>query len=65
MAFDDLTALGAIRGADEGAVKVPEHCSVVGFDDVRCPSLAAPSLTTVRQPLEAMGNHAVNIVMKA
>jgi LacI family transcriptional regulator len=43
---------------------VPEHCSVVGFDDVPLSSLAAPSLTTVRQPLEAMGDLAVNIVME-
>src|SRR5882762_2527942 len=50
MAFDDLTALGAIR-------------AVTGFDDVALSSLAAPSLTTVRQPMEAMGGLAVNIVM--
>src|SRR5882672_8821329 len=64
MAFDDLTALGAIRALTKAGVKVPENCSVVGFDDVPLSSLAAPSLTTVRQPLEAMGNHAVNIVME-
>jgi len=37
---------------------------VVGFDDVPLSSLSAPALTTVRQPLEAMGNLAVNIVME-
>src|SRR2546430_12659986 len=64
MAFDDLTALGAIRALTKAGVKVPEYCSVVGFDDVPLSSLGAPSLTTVRQPLEAMGNLAVNIVME-
>ena len=64
MAFDDLTALGAIRALMKAGVKVPENCSVVGFDDVPLSSLSAPSLTTVRQPLEAMGNLAVNIVME-
>jgi LacI family transcriptional regulator len=64
MAFDDLTALGAIRALTKAGVKVPENCSVVGFDDVPLSSLSAPSLTTVRQPLEAMGNLAVNIVME-
>src|SRR6202158_541319 len=64
MAFDDLTALGAIRALTKAGVKVPENCSVVGFDDVLLSSLSAPSLTTVRQPLEAMGNLAVNIVME-
>src|SRR6202048_3052978 len=61
MAFDDLTALGAIRALTKAGVKVPENCSVVGFDDVPLSSLSAPSLTTVRQPLEAMGELAVTM----
>jgi LacI family transcriptional regulator len=64
MAFDDLTALGAIRALAKAGVKVPEQCSVTGFDDVALSALAAPSLTTVRQPMEAMGGLAVNIVME-
>jgi LacI family transcriptional regulator len=65
MAFDDLTALGAIRALTKAGVKVPENCSVTGFDDVAMAALSAPSLTTVRQPLEAMGTNAVNIVMES
>jgi len=64
VAFDDLTAFGAIRALNKAGLRVPEQCSVVGFDDVALSSMAAPSLTTVRQPLEVMGNLAVNIVME-
>jgi DNA-binding LacI/PurR family transcriptional regulator len=64
LAFDDLTALGAIRALTKAGMKVPEQCSVVGFDDVALSALAAPSITTVRQPLEAMGELAVNIIME-
>ncbi len=64
LAFDDLTALGAIRALTKAGIKVPEQCSVIGFDDVPLSSLAAPAVTTVRQPLEAMGNLAVNVVME-
>jgi len=64
MAFDDLTALGATRALVKAGAKVPEQCSVTGFDDVALSSLAAPSLTTVRQPLEAMGGLAVNVIME-
>lgn len=64
LAFDDLTALGAIRALTKAGVKVPEQCSVIGFDDVSISSLAAPSLTTIRQPLEAMGALAVNVIME-
>jgi LacI family transcriptional regulator len=63
MAFDDLAALGAARALAKAGVEVPEQCSITGFDDVALSSLAAPSLTTVRQPLEAMGGLAVNIIM--
>jgi LacI family transcriptional regulator len=64
LAFDDLTALGAIRALTKAGMKVPEQCSVIGFDDVAMSAISAPSLTTVRQPLEAMGNLAVNIIME-
>lgn len=64
LAFDDMTALGSMRALVKAGVKVPEHCSVVGFDDVALSALAAPSLTTVRQPMESMGGLAVNLVME-
>jgi LacI family transcriptional regulator len=64
VAFDDLTALGAIRALNKAGIRIPEQCSVVGFDDVALSSMAVPSLTTVRQPLEVMGNLAVNIIME-
>jgi LacI family transcriptional regulator len=65
LAFDDLAALGAMRALAKAGIKVPEECSVIGFDDVAISALSAPSLTTVRQPLETMGGAAVNIVMEA
>ena len=64
VAFDDLTAFGSIRALTKAGLKVPEQCSVIGFDDVPISALAAPALTTVRQPLEAMGTLAVNVVME-
>lgn len=65
LAFDDLTALGAMRALAKAGIRVPEDCSVTGFDDVAISALSAPSLTTVRQPLEIMGSTAVTIVMDA
>jgi LacI family transcriptional regulator len=65
LAFDDLTALGAMRALAKAGISVPEQCSVTGFDDVAISALAVPSLTTVRQPLEVMGGTAVSIVMDA
>jgi LacI family transcriptional regulator len=64
MAFDDMTAFGAIRGLARAGLRVPEDCSVIGFDDIIPAGLAVPSLTTVRQPMEALGSAAVGIVME-
>jgi len=64
VAFDDLTALGVIRALTKAGIKVPEQCSVAGFDDVALSAMSSPSLTTVRQPLEIMGNLAVNVILE-
>jgi LacI family transcriptional regulator len=65
MAFDDITALGAIRALTKAGIKVPDQCSVIGFDDVAPAALSSPPLTTVRQPMETMGATAVGIVVEA
>jgi len=65
MAFDDMTALGALRALKKKGVRVPEDCSVVGFDDVAQAAISVPSLSTVRQPMEVMGTLSVGIVLDA
>lgn len=63
LAFDDMSAFGAIRALNKAGIRVPDQCSVIGFDDVAPSALYSPSLTTVRQPMEAMGASAVGIVV--
>jgi DNA-binding LacI/PurR family transcriptional regulator len=65
VAFDDLTAFGAIRALAKAGLHVPEQCSVTGFDDVAASSLSTPPLTTVRQPMAAMGTMAAGIALEA
>jgi LacI family transcriptional regulator len=62
MAFDDVTALGAMRALAKAGVSIPERCSVIGFDDVALAALSLPALTTVRQPMETMGATAVRLL---
>jgi LacI family transcriptional regulator len=64
LAFDDMTAFGATRALANSGLRVPEHCSVIGFDDVAASALCTPPLTTIRQPMEAMGAGAVGIVLE-
>ena len=63
LAFDDMSAFGAIRALTQAGIRVPEHCSVIGFDDVATSAIYTPSLTTIRQPMESMGASAVGIVV--
>ena len=54
-AYNDISAVGAIRAIKETGKRVPEDISVVGFDDIREAAYHLPSLTTVRQPLHKIG----------
>jgi LacI family transcriptional regulator len=63
LAFDDLTALGAIRALRHAGMQVPGDCSVIGFDDVPLAGLSTPALTTIRQPMERMGRLAAEWVL--
>jgi LacI family transcriptional regulator len=55
LAFDDLTACAAIRALTKAGRRVPQDCSVVGFDDVPSSAFYNPPLTTVHQMLEMQG----------
>lgn len=65
LAFDDLTALGVVRGLTSAGLRVPEDCSVLGFDDVLPAVVATPGITTIRQPLTEMGLLASKWVLEA
>lgn len=54
-AYNDVSAIGAIRAIREAGLNVPNDISVVGFDDIEGAAFHFPSLTTVRQPLHRMG----------
>jgi len=65
LAFDDLTGLGVIRALRHAGRRVPEDCSVIGFDDVPHATMNTPGLTTIRQPMEEMGSLAARWVLDA
>lgn len=60
VAFDDLTALGAIRALARAERSAPRDCSIIGFDDVPLAALSTPGITTIRQPMEEMGRVATH-----
>jgi DNA-binding LacI/PurR family transcriptional regulator len=59
----DVLALGAIRAVRRAGLSVPGDVSVVGYDDSAFMNCTDPPLTTVRQPIEAMGKAAVALLV--
>jgi LacI family transcriptional regulator len=63
-AFNDVTAIGAIQALREAGLRVPRDVSVVGFDDVQIATVSQPALTTIHQPLHAMGQVAASTLLE-
>ncbi len=56
LAFNDISAIGAIRALRENGFEVPKDVSIIGFDDITAAEFHNPALTTIRQPLKKMGS---------
>ena len=61
-ASNDEMAAGVLSAAQELKISVPERLSVAGFDDAPIAHSVWPKLTTVRQPLRAMGEKSVELL---
>ncbi|TKC87252.1 LacI family DNA-binding transcriptional regulator [Trinickia terrae] len=57
-ACNDMMGIGALRAAAERGIRVPQDCSVIGFDDIEFSAYTYPSLSTVGQSVRALGETA-------
>ena len=55
IAYNDVMAIGVIKGMRAAGVRVPHDVSVIGFDNIALSAMVDPELTTVAAPLRAMG----------
>ncbi len=62
---DDYLALATINSVKQAGHRVPEDISIVGFDDVPEAETSSPPLTTIRQPMRAIGKLAVHKLLSA
>lgn len=60
---NDASAIGCLEALAETGLRVPGDVSVAGFDDTLGARTTVPQLTTVRQPLQAMGARAVEALL--
>ncbi len=63
-ASNDSMAAGIMKSAQMKGLKIPYDVSLAGFDDSPIAHQLWPALTTVKQPVEIMANHAAKILMR-
>lgn len=62
-ACNDLMAYGVYQSAVSAGMKVPDHLSIVGFDDIPFSQFSEVPMTTVHQPVYKIGQTAVEKVL--
>jgi len=63
VAFNDISAIGAIRALQDANLMVPADVSVIGFDDISAAAYTMPRLTTINQPLAEIGRVATQTLL--
>ena len=62
-AASDLAAFGVVRALRERGRRVPDDVAVIGFDDIPAAADQEPSLSTVRQPIAALGTTMTRLLL--
>lgn len=62
-AVSDMLAIGAIKAFRRAGMRVPDDVAVVGFDDIPIAEVFEPALTTIAQPMQALGAVAVELLL--
>ncbi|MBP1610564.1 MAG: LacI family transcription regulator [Acidobacteria bacterium] len=61
--YNDMMAIGVLKGLQEAGIRVPEMLSVTGFDNIRFSAYTNPPLTTFDQPKQSIGAEAARLVL--
>ncbi|MFF5701165.1 LacI family DNA-binding transcriptional regulator [Streptomyces sp. NPDC012794] len=64
-AASDAMAIGALRTLREQGLRVPEDVAVIGFNDLASARHTSPPLTTVHQPVRALGQEMARMLVRA
>jgi LacI family transcriptional regulator len=63
-AANDLLAIGVLQGFVTQGLRVPEDMAIIGYDDVSFAASAAVPLSSIRQPREALGRRAAELLFE-
>jgi len=64
-AFNDTSALTALRICQDAGLRVPQDIALVGFDGIGAAALSHPALSTVQVDKEALGRQGVGLLLDA
>jgi DNA-binding LacI/PurR family transcriptional regulator len=62
--YNDLLAIGALKGLLEAGIKIPDQFSVTGFDNIAISAFTSPPLTTFDQPKRSIGAEAARLMLE-
>lgn len=60
---NDVMALGGMKVLIREGYKIPEDISIIGFDNIQLSEVVEPELTTIGQPIYAMGKEACKLLI--
>jgi DNA-binding LacI/PurR family transcriptional regulator len=63
LAFDDIIALGILRGCRDAGVRVPDDLAVLGCDNIELDLVSDPGLATIATPVEDAARYAVDLAI--
>ncbi|WP_427052551.1 LacI family DNA-binding transcriptional regulator [Paenibacillus sp. TC-CSREp1] len=63
-ASSDVIAAEALQASRQAGKRVPEDMRIIGYDDVKIASLLSPRLSSVSQPIQAMAERIIELVVK-
>ncbi|AMX09039.1 transcriptional regulator [Enterobacter asburiae] len=63
-AYNDSMAAGALAALKDNGIAVPQHLSLIGFDDIPIARYTDPQLTTVRYPIASMAKLATELALQ-
>ena len=62
-AGNDMMGIGVLRAAAERGLRVPQDCSVIGFDDIELSRFVYPALSTVGESISQLGELAAQLLL--
>jgi len=63
-AQNDQMAIGAMRALREAGRRIPDDMALVGYDDIPAAAYCHPPLTTIRQPMQQVGEVATRLLIE-